>query len=477
MKNVTLLLACGIMSGCAVGRDVRPALYPLDAVWSEQDSVSDPAILRPAEITPQPARKDWWASFDDRTLTALIGQAIENNNDLKRMQARIKEAQASERVSDSTLFPQIDATASATRGTPGGISGDKPDESRRYGVSGSWEIDLFGGARRQAEAAEYAKQAAIFQRDHARLVLIEEVARNYLRLRTLQQQRALTQRNVTLQDETYRITREQRRERMVSQLEVLRARAQLRSTRAMLPQIEAEISAAINRLAVLTAQTPRSLRGLIEGDSTIPRIQEAIIVATPVETISRRPDIRAAERELAQATALTAAAFAEFFPKLTLEGFFGKSRSDIFGGLSPWNAALNGILPLLNFGRIQAGLDMADAREEQAFYRFRHTVLLAVEEVESSLSAYRTELERHRELSEAAREQREAASIAREQYKAGLIPQLDLLESQRNSLIAENEMIASEGRAMQNAIRLYTALGAANPPNDGESASRLINLP
>lgn len=455
-KKFVCISALILLSACAVGDDYTMPDYYVDGQW---DAFHENWRQYPDVTYSRGAHtKRWWTWFGDETLEVLVEKAISNNHDLQIARARIKEARANERLAQSAFFPQIDGIGTGRRGTLGGFAGDTLDTSKQYGISGSWEIDVFGGNRRRDEAARYNTQAAEALMQKTRLVLIADVARNYVRLRGLQKQLTLTNNNLSLQAGAQRVTQGRRDEGMVSELDVVRARAQSQTTRARIPQIKAEINAVTNRLAVLTAKTPKWAREFTAQAASIPTMPDTLPLNIPIETIRARPDIRAAERQLAEATALSAAAFAEFFPKFSLEGFFGRNNSDIYGNLSPWNVTLNALLPILNFGRIEAGVDAAEARQEQAYHNFQQAVLLAVEDVEVNLYGYLSEQRRYASLADVARAQGSASTIAREQYVSGITSQLDLLDAQRGVLDAQTQMVVSETLIAENLIRLLTAL-------------------
>lgn len=473
MMRGMLLLCVSIfaLTACTVGKDYVSPPIDVDSKWvAPDDELSTPID----DAQPMPTNEElipvsWWTQFGDATLDTLIAKALKNNNDLKVAVFRIAEARANERLNNSVFFPQIDATARGTRGTIGGALDNTIENSQRYGVNGSWEIDVFGGNRRRSEAAEAGVEAAIADKEVTKLQLIEEVARNYTLLRGLQEQRALTLRNVALQQRTLQITQAQYDERVVTRLDVLRASAQLKNTRTRLPQIDAQAYAAINRLTVLLGEKVREIKPLLQTSGNIPSVPELTVSRSPIATLKRRPDIQAAERRLAQASALSAAAFAGYFPRLTLEGFFGAADSSVFGSSSPWSATINSLFPLLNFGRIESQVDIAEAQENQALFGFKQTVLVAVEEVENAFFGYLREVERQDMFTEIAQEQGKAAQVAREQYLNGIAPQLDLLNAEQSALSAETNAVISRTDAAINLIRLYTALGYGSGKIDSHS--------
>ncbi len=457
-----------------VGRDYTPPPLALDPVWSALDGRSmdgEAAELRnlpkpsvtadEAALPAVPNPGPWWEQFNDPAMNELIRRGLVNNNDLKQAEARIAEAQANEVYATSILYPQISGSGSLSRARTDPIVNSQETVSE-LGVQGTWELDAFGGNRRRVRAAKAGIEASQFQRDQLRLTLISDIARNYIQLRAAQTQRALTLRNLELQRDTLTMTNAEYGEQLVSDLEVARARAQVYATAARLPRIKSTMIAATNRISVLLGENPGKHRDLMDAAQPIPEVPMRVALGTPVSVIRQRPDVKAAERQLAGATELSGAAFAQLFPRLSLDAFFGLRHSDLYGSLSPWSGTLNALLPLLNFGGIRSQIDAAEAREQQALHAYEQSILLALEDVENNLTGYLTEQSRQQALSQAAQAQGRAAEVARAQYRAGEAPQLDLLVAQSNALDAESELVASRQAAAENLILLYRALG--QPP-------------
>ncbi len=461
LRFISLSIA-NVLCACTVGKDYHKPTLDLNEEWKTLQENRELILrLTPPETEGKKPQKSasWWKGFSDDTLVQLVDKAFEGNNDLKIVQARIIEARANERLSVSAYFPQIDATTNTTREKSRGAGGDIIDTTSQSGINGSWDIDLFGGNRRLREAAGAEFQAVEADASQTRLALIAEVARNYVRLRAAQQQFAITQRNLNLQKDTLAVTKGQRKEGAVSDLDVARAEAQAVATKARLPQIKASISSLLNRLSILTGEQPGTLNQMLSNVKAVPKTSPKFVMDAPVNAIANRPDVKAAERRLAKATSLSAAAVADFYPKLSLQGFFGIYHSELYGSVSPWSTTASALLPLLNFGKLTSQSNAADARTEQALSTYKQTVLLAMEEVESSLSNYINELNRHDSLVLVAKHQAKAAKIAREQYKSGVLVQIDLLLAERSLLDAENDVVLSEQAVAEDLILLYRALG------------------
>jgi len=452
-----------------VGNDYIPPKEELDDGWDALDD-GDAETQEETDNSTAAARitvsKDgvfphdpWWEQFNDETLSALMEKALTENNDLKVAQARIAEARADERTSSAQRYPQVDASATLSRATLDSLSSRKLDTVHQEGINANWDIDPFGGNRRRNEGATASTQAYEADFSQTRLNLLADVARNYSHLRAAQKQRELTLRNLGIQRDTLRITHALRKAQNVTELDVARVDAQIAATQARLPPIRTDIRAAIHRLSVLTGKQPSALNSLLMPAKPMLVMPRNLAVLPPVATIAQRPDVHAAERRLAQTSALSNAAFADFFPKLSLSAFFGTRHSDFYGSLSPWSAAASAMFPLLDFGRIRSQMHAANARQEQAFYLYKQAVLLALEETENSLDAYINERQRSILLQKVAVDQARAVNIAREQYRAGIITQLDLLDAQRNQLDAESGWVFSLQTATDNLIQLYRALG------------------
>ncbi|MES2905514.1 MAG: efflux transporter outer membrane subunit [Pseudomonadota bacterium] len=461
--NVASIFAASVwLCACTAGEDyVRPQL-DVGPSWNalkKNKKIDDKDLVTGSlPVVTQPVAP-WWTRFKDPVLTALVEKAIANNNDLKVAEARIPEARAGGRFAVSGLFPQIGLSGTAARGRLGASSGGAFDTTKEFGLSGSWDIDVFGGTRRRIEAAGAGIEASEASHERVGQLLVAEVARQYVLFRSLEQQRNLTLRNLKFQRDTLDITKGQRKDGAISNLEVARSQAQVSATETRLPVIKTARAATLNRLAVLIGERPGAIDAMLSRPKGIPLVARKMVVASPIAVIARRPDVNAAERQLAQSTALTGAAFTELFPKIGIDAFFSNQSSLLLGAANPWSLAASAAMPLLNFGRIDSQIDAADARQQQAYYTYKQTILLALAETENSLTAYLNEQRRQSLLEQVSSQQSLAADIAREQYKAGLTTQLDVLVAAQNQLEAENNLVLSRESMATNLIQLYTSLG------------------
>jgi outer membrane protein, multidrug efflux system len=478
-----------LMVGCTVGPDYQKPEVGVPANWNAGTPATQPA----AEAVTQ-----WWTTFNDLMLNELVDDAVHANLDLRIAVARLREARALRRVAGSGLFPMIDAFGSYSRsrqsenvegfdttagtggGGHGGVGGQAPtfnpgDEMDLYqaGFDASWELDVFGGVRRSIEAANADVQAAIEDARDVYVTLLAELARNYVDLRGLQRQLAIARANLTSQEETLELTRARFNAGLVGELDVARARTQVKTTESAIPTLETQVRAAAHRIEVLTGTHPGALSKMLLVDAPLPAVPPAVPVGLPSDLLRRRPDVRRAERQLAAATARIGVATAELFPRFSLTGSFGFQASNA-SDLGDWDSRFFSVgpaarLPLFDRGRLRANIAAENAREQAAVATYERAVLVALEDVENALVAYAKEQERRRSLSEAVESARRSVALATELYSRGLTDFLSVLEAQRSQFVVEDQLAESERIVAANVVGLYKALGGGwegAPAND-----------
>jgi multidrug efflux system outer membrane protein len=444
-----------LLAGCAIGPDYKtPALItPLKWMGMGGDATK---LTEPSAEVINPA---WWQSFGDPLLDRLMQQALQRNGDLRVAIAKVDEARGARLGATAGLLPAIDGSAGASRGNAGVSTNNRTVNNGSASLDASWEIDLFGGNRRAAEAARANLGGAHAAERLARIRLLAEVASTYLNVRSLQQQALLTQRNLDDQSETLRLTELQNQEGIASSLDLARARALAADPAAQLPQVQANLSASLNSLGVLVGMQPPEIATLMQDPRPVPVASPRVLVATPAKVLAARPDVAIAERNLAAATANQGVALANWFPKISLTGLFGLQDPPGRSALDVWNVGGTISLPLIDFGRVRALTRQADARQQQALATYEQAVLAALADVETSLTGYAKAVERLQKLQTAAQANRSALEFAKAQYKEGLIAQLDVLVAQQQSAAADIALAQGEAAVGQNLATLYKAIG------------------
>jgi len=453
-----VLLLC-ILAGCTMGPDYTKPVPTVPERWQAGEYA---AGLKP--VSPEKL-KDWWKSFNDAHLDRLMELALAGNLDLRMALTRIDQARAERRGTRAELFPRVDISAGAQRSDnpfPGFAPGIRFNLFE-LGFDALWEIDLFGRQQRRLEAATADLEAAREEHAQALVTLTAELARVYVEYRSLQNQLRITRSNLEAQRHTLKLTEKIFDEGAGTRHDVVRARAQAENTDAQIPALEAQWVAALRQLEVLLGKQPGALAAELQEPGIVPTAPGRELLASPAATIRRRPDLRIAERRLAAATALQGAAFAELFPKVSLSTFLGLRNTDIEAlfksAAFSYSTAANLLQPLLNFGRIRAGIDLAEAKQQEAYLAYEKAVLEALRETETALTRYLKEEVRRQSLARAVADQRESVRLSQLRYQEGVISFLDVLEAQRALFVAEIELARSEAGASTDLIAVYKALG------------------
>lgn len=428
---------------------------------------------------------DWWKQFHQPELDRAIAQALESNHDLRVASARLRQVQSLRRAAYGQLGPQVGLGADALRsrvskntllGRVFNQSGvDLTQNSYALGVDASWEIDLFGGVRRRIEAASARVHATHEQWRGIRLAIVGEVVRAFVERAGAARRLAIAAEQVGLQEQTLAQVATRVRTGIGRSLEQDQAVAQLQATRATLPSFRAARATADHRLAVLLGEIPGAKLPQ-PGVLTLPRIPDRIPLGLPGQLLRRRPDVRAAERNLAAATADIGVATAELYPKLFLFGgasLQSISTSDwLTGGSRAWQIGPGVRWRLFESGRIGAEIDGARAAQEAAVAQFEQSVLLALEDVESAAVVHQRGLERRQMLESATDAARSAARRARTLYDSGLAPFLTVLDAERRRNESEQALISSEIGVRLTAVALFQALGGGwQEPENSSVAS------
>ena len=369
-------------------------------------------------------------------------------------------------------MPTLDASAGGTwSGTSDAEGTGRTEMSYTTGLSAGWEIDLFGRVKRSIEAADAslsAKQEAL--RDTL-VSLVSDLAESYIDVRTAQIQLEVVKKSLSFQTESFQLTQWQLKAGLTDELDVHQARYSLENARAQIPALEDTLNQAMNRVAVLSGQTPGALHPLLTPKAPLPELPAAIAVGLPADALRRRPDIREAEYELIAQTAQVGVATADLYPKLTLSGSIGVDAltpADLIdNALDPANWARSiatGLThSLFDGGSIRKNIKVQSSLQEQALIQYEQAILSALEEVENALSAYVKEQVRMTHLAAAAKEAQIAQELAQQKYQAGLVDFITVLESQQTALSYKKTLAASQGTCVTNLITLYKVLGGGWP--------------
>jgi NodT family efflux transporter outer membrane factor (OMF) lipoprotein len=454
--RVGLITLAAAVAGCTVGPNYKEPATPVPPAYG-----SAPATQPSASVA-------WWTLFNDDVLNRLVNDARQSNLDLRQANARILEARAARGFVTSQNWPSIDAFGNYTRTRNSkniASGGFVPTENDFFqaGFDATWEIDIFGGIRRGVEAANADIQAAIADRNAVLMTLLGDVARSYMELRGAQRQIVIAEENIRAQQQTLELTRARLRAGLANDLDVARQEAQVNATSSFIPTLQTRAQQAIHRLSVLTARAPSDLSEQLGPPQPLPAPPPAVPVGLPSDLLRRRPDIRAAERSLAAATARVGIATADLYPRFTIVGQAGLESNHFknWGDSSSsfWSLGPGVTVPIFNAGRIRSNIAIERARTDQALANYERTVLNSLAEVEDALVAYQKEFTRRESLAAAVAANTRSVNLSQQLYQQGLRDFLNVLDAQRALFESQDALAASDTQVSANAVALFKALG------------------
>ncbi len=452
---------------CVVGPNYHPAKVNVPGQWAglSADSKSNPSVA----TGDAGAITEWWQGFHDQELDSLISQAALSNLSVQEAQSRIRQAREAGKIAGAGLWPNVNASGSFTSsntaltGTSAAAAGSSTRNLFQAGLDAAWELDFFGGVRRSVESANANTQATVEDSRDVLVSLTAEVALNYVGLRGTQRQIAIARENLEAQKQTAQLTHKRFDVGFASRLDVANAEAQVATTQAQIPALEATAQQTIYNLSVLLGREPQSLIAELSPEGTIPPPPPVVPVGIPSDLLERRPDIRRAEAQVHAATAQIGVAKAELFPQFSLTGSAGGQSltSGSLGSLAGkfWSAGPALTLPIFNAGRIRANIRLQTAAQEQAVLAYRQTVLTALQEVESALIAYTKDQQQRSALADAVKSNGTAVDLSTRLYTAGQGEFLNVLTAQRSLYATQDALVQSDRTIDTDLIALYKALG------------------
>ena len=456
------------ITGCAVGPDYRKPSITLEAFHSSA------ALQARRTNTSAPTVEQWWLGFDDPELTRIAQRALHQNLDLAAAIGRVEQARAAAREAGAQLLPAADLTAQGARihqslESPIGaiarhLPGFKRDQSEYdVGAAASWEIDLFGGLRRGAQAASAEAQAAEAEQLGTHITVVADAADAYFQVRADQARIAVAQDQVTTDEHLLDLVERRFRVGLATDREEAQAQALLSEARASLQPLAIDLEAQLNRLDVLMGAQPGTYAAELSSRQEI-RFPPAIPShETPADVLRRRPDVIAAERQLAASNARIGEAIAEYYPKISISGLLGfesLSAGHLFKAATFQPEAIAGLRwRLFDFGKVDAEVAGARGANAEALARYRQSILHAAEDVEDAFTAL-VQLEAHgEELQREVAALKQARDSSQKAYAAGVIPPTDVLDADRQLLSAQDQLALTRANTDQAAVQSFRAIG------------------
>lgn len=467
-----------VLSACAVGPDYQRPALSLGETFKHEEGWK---LASPQDDVP---RGTWWAPYQDPVLNQLMEQIETSNLTLEQVRAQIRQAQASLGSTRSAQYPSIDASSSATRSGNGGNNAgtaNRSSSSTQYSLSAgvSWEVDLWGRVARGVEAAEANLQASVASLATTRLSLQATLARNYFQLRILDEEKRLFEETIKLYERSLRLNENRYAAGVSARADIVQAQAQLENARLQSMDIDWQRAQLENAMAILMGRLPSEFslppRSFVFHLPSIPS-------GLPSALLERRPDVAAAERQVAAANAQIGLAQSAYFPSLSLSangGWRSNSLSDWFSAPARfWSLGPSLALNLFNAGRTRFEVEAAKANYDQQAAAYRLTALTALQEVENALVRLSVLREEQTTQARALAASREALRLTTNQYEAGLVDFLSVVTVQTSTLAAERNALNLLGNRLTGSVDLIAALGGGwEAPQAAQEPSTAEDMP
>jgi len=444
-----------MLAGCAVGPDYKRPAMPVPAAFKEGGAWQ---VAQPNDAS---VRGKWWAIFGDATLDGLMEQVSTANQNLQVAEARYRQARALAEGARANFFPTVGLNASSKRtGTEQGTT-----TSHNVNAALSWEADIWGKLRRQAEANDSSSAASAADLEATRLSLQADLASSYFQLRVTDYQKQLLDETVAAFEKSMQLTRNRYTAGVAGKVDVVQAETQLLSAKAQQIDLGSTRAQLEHAIAVLVGKAPADFSiARIQWNPTLPEVPAAL----PSSLLERRADVAAAERRAISANAQIGVAKAAWFPSLTFSANDGYTSST----LAKWISAPNRVWSmgpalaetLIDFGKRGSVSDQAVASYDQAAATYRQAVLQAFQDVEDNLADLRILAEEAKVQDDAVRVARESVTLTTNQYKAGTVNYLSVVTVQTAQFNNERTSASLLGRRLLATVGLIKALGGGWQP-------------
>jgi NodT family efflux transporter outer membrane factor (OMF) lipoprotein len=470
MNALRAIVACVVVSaaGCAAGPNYRTPKPETPGHF-----VANTGGQSAAEVD----LAVWWKSLDDPELDSLVERAVKSNLDIEIALTRLQQARTFESVVVGHALPEVDLSAAAGRGTGSDLARSRAAQplvsadnagglkhiNTLAGFDAVWEIDVFGKYRRAFEAARADAQAEFAARNGVLTSVVANVVRAYVDLRGFQIQVGILRQASDVLRESLRIVNIRYERGITNELDVALATRELDTLQAQIAPMEAQVSAAQYALAVLLGEYPESMVQELAKPTLIPSMPGAAAPGVPLDLLKRRPDIALAERELAAASARIGVATANLFPQVAVVGSIG-SQSQGWGtspnvGKHIWSFGPGAIWPILDFGALDAEVDIADLQAHLQLVNYRRAIIGAVQEVDTALDAYSALQDRLKNLGDAMIAGQRAVDLATERYNRGLTDFLNVVDAERQFYDLQLQYSIAQVAQGEQFVQLYKSLG------------------
>ena len=466
------------LAACAAGPNYRIPTPDEPAAFAAL--LNPPSLSRAADGVAKAAPVElatWWRALNDKELNSLVDRAMQSNLDLQMALDRLQQARAYEAVVIGYALPDVEASGAAGRGTGSDLTKGLASQALRsadngaglqhintiVGFDATWELDIFGKFRREFQAVRAETDAVRAARYDVLTSVIGNVVQAYVDLRGFQVRVGILHHASDVLRESLRIVNIRYERGITNELDVALATRELATLEGQIAPVEAQVKAAQYTLAVLVGEYPEHMMQELAKPDLIPTMPAPASPGTPIDLLKRRPDIQQAERELAAATARVGVATANLFPDVTVSAAIG-SQSQGWGTTPAvskhiWSFGPGAIWPLLDFGALDAQVEVADYAARASLANYRKTILSAVEQVDSSLDAYQAQQYRMEKLSDAMVAGQRAVDLATARYNRGLTDFLNVVDAEREFYDLQEQYAEAQVSQGEQFVQLYKSLG------------------
>jgi NodT family efflux transporter outer membrane factor (OMF) lipoprotein len=415
--------------------------------------------------------------MNDPELDSLLARAVHSNLDIVQAITRLQQARAAEAVFFGTALPDLNFSAAAARGsgsneTRGRVDGPLNAASNARGLTElthilgadtAFELDLFGNLRREGEALAADAAVANELRNQVLITVLGDVARDYVRIRTLQLRVSIAQQAIDAQRESLRVVQTRFSRGITNELDLALAQREVETTESVLPPLQAQLVGSKRNLAVLLGQTPDSLMHELSAEGPLPVPPAEVATGLPGELLRRRPDVRQAEAQVIAANARLGVAISYLYPRVFLTAGGGVQGQGLgrtpvtWGGV--WSVGPTIEWPLLDFGTVDSQIQQQDQVTREQVANYRKTILTAIEQVDDSLTNYDAERQRLANLTRAVAAAQRALDLATQRYERGIINYLTVVDAERQLYLLQDQFALSENTAVADFVDICQSLG------------------
>ena len=460
-RSSLLLSAFFCLSACMLGPDYQ------QPVFFTQKQVEQSLELKPVQNMQKVPFHP--LELNDPTLNVLLKKGIQNAPTLRSALIKLRQSRESLRIQETSLLPTLDAAAKYNYVNESKNMGYMVEEDYYMaGLDMNWEIDIFGGTRRRIESAQANESASIENLKNVYVSLIAEITSNYIQLRTTEELLKEAKKNVQIQKDIYKLTKDKYETGLTNEINLDQARYQLETTKASIPQLEYQQVSFQNALALLVGELPGSLNKILAQNKKN-LIQQPFqykvdkLYELPADIIRQRPDVRVQEEQLIAQNALIGAAIAELFPSVNLSGMLGFEALK-FPKLFNHNSYSYSYVPqlttpILHFGALYNNVQLQKSLKEEQLIAYEQSILTAAQEIKNALVSIDKEIKRNIYLTHAYQKMNQAAQLTRDKYQSGLIEYSMVLDAEERRISAQTDMINSNSVLYQNITTFYKAIG------------------